>query len=323
MTDIALYDVIIVGAGPAGLAVGIEAKKEGLKYLIVERGSAVNSIRRFPINMTFFSTPELLEIGGIPFVSAEMRPTRIEGVKYYQRVIEYFDLSVGYDENVQQVIAKDKAYSVVTDNATYQASNVVFATGYFDTPNEYNVPGAHLPKVSFYYDEPYKYFMRNVAVVGGNNSAAIAALELFRGRADVSLIHRGSTLRDGIKYWIKPDIENRIKSGEIKAYFNTVVKEIRERSLLLENENVFEIPNDFLFALIGFRPDMSLLNSAGVQIDESTGEPVHDATTMETNIPGIFVAGSIAAGRNNNRIFIENGREHGKVIVKKILERRL
>jgi thioredoxin reductase (NADPH) len=212
---------------------------------------------------------------------------------------------------------------VVTDIDTYKTRNVVFATGYFDTPNEYDVPGAHLPKVSFYYDEPYKYFRRDVAVVGGNNSAAIAALELFRGRANVSLIHRGPTLRDGIKYWIKPDIENRIRAGEIKAYFSTVVKEIRERSLILENEKLFEIPNDYLFALIGFRPDMALLNSADVQIDESTGEPVYDATTMETNIPGIFVAGSIAAGRNNNRIFIENGREHGKVIVKKILERRL
>jgi thioredoxin reductase (NADPH) len=317
------YDLIVIGAGPAGLAVGIEAKKSGLDYLIIDKGSAVNSIRRFPTNMTFFSTPELLEIGGIPFVSADMRPTRIEGIKYYQRVIEFFGLNIRYDEKVEAVQTMESAFSVETIAATYRTKNIVLATGYFDTPNEYSIPGAELPKVSFYYDEPYKYFMRNVAVVGGNNSAAIAALELFRNRVNVTLIHRGQTLREGLKYWIKPDIHNRIQAGEIKAYFNTVVKEIREKSIILqnENENEIEIQNDYVFAMIGYKPDLTLLKSASVRIEELTGEPVHDQNTLETNVPGFFVAGSIAAGKNNNRIFIENGREHGKLIVKKILER--
>ncbi len=315
-----MYDVIIIGAGPAGLAVGIAAHKKKLTYLIIEKGSAVNSIRQFPTNMTFFSTPELLEIGGLPFVSAESRPTRIEAVKYYQRVIEYFDLPVQYEEKVVDIKKQVDHYIVQTDTTVYTAAHVVLATGYFDTPNEYNVPGSDLPKVSFYYDEPYRFFRRNVALVGGSNSAAIAALELYRSRANVTLIHRSEKLRDGIKYWIKPDIENRIKNGEITAYFHTVVKEIKENSLVLENNGgTFEIANDFVYVLIGFAPDLTLLRSAGVNINPENGEPVHDPATLETNVPGIFVAGSVAAGMNNNRIFIENGREHGKIIVDSIV----
>lgn len=314
-----MYDVIIIGAGPAGLAVGIAAHEKKLSYLIIEKGSAVNSIRQFPTNMTFFSTPELLEIGGLPFVSAESRPTRIEAVKYYQRVIEYFDLPIQYEEKVVDIKKQGDHYIVHTDTTVYTAAHVVLATGYFDTPNAYNVPGSDLPKVSYYYDEPYRFFRRNVALVGGSNSAAIAALELYRSRANVTLIHRGEKLRDGIKYWIKPDIENRIKNGEITAYFDTVVKEIKENSLVLENNTgTFEIANDFVYVLIGFVPDLTLLQSAGVNIKPENGEPVHDPATLETNVPGFFVAGSVAAGMNNNRIFIENGREHGKIIVDSI-----
>jgi thioredoxin reductase (NADPH) len=314
-----MYDVIIIGAGPAGLAAGIAAREKGLSYLLLEKGSAVNSIRRFPTNMTFFSTPELLEIGGLPFVSAETRPTRIEAVKYYQRVIEYFDLNIHYDEKVVDIKKQIDQFVVQTDITIYHAAVIVLATGYFDTPNTYNVPGSDLPKVFYYYDEPYRFFRRNVALVGGSNSAAIAALELYRSRANATLIHRGEKLRDGVKYWIKPDIENRIKNGEITAYFNTVVKEIKETSLVLENNTgMFEIANDFVYVLIGFAPDLTLLRSVGVKINPENGEPVHDPTTLETNIPGFFVAGSIAAGMNNNRIFIENGREHGKLIIERI-----
>ncbi len=317
-----MYDLIIIGAGPAGLAAGIAAQEKELSYIILEKGSAVNSIRRFPTNMTFFSTPELLEIGGLPFISSDIRPTRIEAIKYYQRVIEYYDVPIQYDERVIDLEKRDDLFTIYTDKSMYAAQNVVLATGYFDNPNPYNVPGAAQPKVSKYYDEPYRFFRRNVAVVGGSNSAAIAALELYRSRAHVTLIHRGEKLRDGIKYWIKPDIENRIKNGEITAYFKTVVKEIKKDSLILKNDKgEFEIPNDFVYVLIGFTPEFHLLKSAGVKIDPDNGEPVHYPDTMETNVRGLFVAGSIAAGSNNNRIFIENGREHGRLIVDRIIQK--
>ncbi len=314
-----MYDLIIVGAGPAGLAVGIAAQEKGLSYIIIEKGSAVNSIRQFPTNMTFFSTPELLEIGGLPFISSETRPTRIETIKYYQRVIEYYDLPIQYDEKVIDIERHDELFTVHSNKSMYAAQNVVIATGYFDNPNPYNVKGADLPKVSKYYDEPYRFFRKNVAVVGGSNSAVIAALELYRNRATVTLIHRGDKLRDGIKYWIKPDIDNRIKNGEIAAHFNTIVKEIKNDSLVLQQGNkTFTIPNDFVYVLIGFTPEMNLLKSVGVKINPENGEPVHYPNTLETNVRGLFVAGSIAAGSNNNRIFIENGREHGALIIDRI-----
>ncbi len=316
-----MYDLIIVGAGPAGLAVGIAAHEKELSYLIIEKGSAVNSIRRFPTNMTFFSTPELLELGNLPFISSNTRPTRIEAVKYYQRVIEHYDLMINYDEQVSDIKKQDDIFTVYSNRNKYTCRYIVLATGYFDTPNPYNIPGADLPKVLKYYDEPYRYFRRDVAVIGGSNSAAIAALELYRSRANVTLIHRSDTLREGVKYWIKPDIENRIKNGEIAAYFKTVVREIKENALVLEQDKeTFEISNDFVYVLIGFAPDFKLMNSVGVTLNPDNGEPVHNPDTMETNVNGFFVAGSIASGYNNNRIFIENGREHGGLIVDRILQ---
>jgi thioredoxin reductase (NADPH) len=318
-----MYDVVIIGAGPAGLATGIAVMKRGLSVVILEKGSAVNSIRRFPTNMTFFSTPELLEVGGLPFISSEMRPTRIEAVKYYQRVIEHYELPIRYDEEVRSLKKHDGAFTVRSAESEYRSRTVVVATGYFDNPNPFPVPGGDLSKVSKYYDEPYRFFRRNVAVIGGSNSAAIAALELYRSRANVTLIHRGDTLRDAIKYWIRPDIENRIKNGEIAAYFSTKVCEIREKTIVLQTtESRVELPNDFVFVLVGFTPDLRMLTAAGVWVNPENGEPVHDPETMETNVGGLFVAGSIAAGSNNNRIFIENGREHGEIIAGTIVQRR-
>ena len=317
-----MYDLVIVGAGPAGLAVAIAARGRGLSSIVIEKGSAVNSIRQFPVNMTFFSTPELLEIGGLPFVSSDMRPTRVDAIKYYQRVIEHFDLAIQYDEKAIDLEKQDDLFTVYTEKSMYAAKNVVIATGYFDNPNPYNVKGVDLPKVSKYYDEPYRFFRKNVAVVGGSNSAVIAALELYRSRANVTLIHRGEKLRDEIKYWIRPDIENRIKNGEIGAYFGTVIKEIRRESIVIRSpDGESELPNDFVYVLIGFTPSMHLLRSAGAKINPQNGEPVHYPETMETTVRGLFVAGSVAAGSNNNRIFIENGRMHGQIIVDRITEK--
>lgn len=309
------YDLIIVGAGPSGLACAIEAEKSGLSTLVLDKGSIVDAIRRFPDNMTFFSTSELLEIGGVPFMASGFRPTRVECVRYYQMVARFYDLPVRQGAEVSGIRRTDGAFEIAAGQESYSARHLVVATGYFDQPNRFEVPGSHLPKVRRYYDEPYAYNLRNVAVVGGKNSAVELALDLFRNGAKVTLIHRGATLSSGIKYWVLPDIENRIKSDEIRALFETRVTEIRPESVVVGGKHQEEIPNDVVFVMIGYCPDTSLLMQVGVRIDETTLAPVHDPATMETNVPGIYVAGSIAAGKFNNKIFIENGRAHGKLIV--------
>lgn len=316
------YDIIVIGAGPSGLSCAIEAKKKGFSCVVLDKGSLTDAIRRFPINMTFFSTPELLEIGNVPFVSSGFRPTRFDALRYYQGVTKFYELVVKSGEQVLSIEKKGASFDVRTNHDTYAASNVVMATGYFDNPNPYEVPGATLPKVLRYYSEPFEYVGREVAIVGGKNSAVEIALDLFRSGAKVTLIHKGSKLTEGVKYWVLPDIENRIKAGEIKALFETQVKEIREHSLILSGKRAGEIPNDFVFVMIGYRPDNSLLMNAGVQIDENSLAPFHNPGTMETNIKGLFVAGSIAAGKFNNKIFIENGRAHGKLIVDAIEKAR-
>ncbi|MBI3579980.1 MAG: YpdA family putative bacillithiol disulfide reductase [Ignavibacteriales bacterium] len=310
-----IYDILVIGAGPSGLSCAIEAKKKGFSCVVLDKGSLTDAIRRFPVNMTFFSTPELLEIGTVPFVSSGFRPTRLEALRYYQSVAKFYGLSIQSGEQVASIEKKDALFNVQTNQNRYDTSNVVIATGYFDNPNPYEVPGANLPKVLRYYSEPFEYVGREVAIVGGKNSAVEIALDLFRNGAKVTLIHRGSKLTEGVKYWILPDIENRIKAGEIKALFETQVKEIREHSLVLDGKYAREIPNDFVFVMIGYRPDNKLLVNAGVHIDENSLAPLHNPETMETNIKGLFVAGSIAAGKFNNKIFIENGRAHGKLIV--------
>jgi thioredoxin reductase (NADPH) len=292
-----------------------------LNYVVIEKGGVVNSIQQFPTAMAFFSTPELLEIGGIPFTSSSMRPTRADGLEYYIKVAEYFKLQINLFEEVISVRKAGQSFEVKTSKSSLISKNVIVATGYFDNPNLLNIPGEELPKVSHYYSEPFSSYRRNVAVVGGKNSAAIAALELYRHGAAVTLIHRKEKLSDGIKYWVLPDIENRIKEGSIAAHFLTEVKEIRTESIVLENKNRgrFSIPNDFVFALIGYHPDITFLRAMGVETNPETMAPIYDEGTMETNIRGLYIAGSIAAGKNNNKIFIENGRLHGKSIIPSLL----
>jgi thioredoxin reductase (NADPH) len=317
-----VHDILIIGAGPSGLSCAIEAKRAGLSCLVVDKGSIVDAIRRFPIDLTFFSTPELLEIGGLPFTTSGFRPTRVECVRYYQSAARFYQLPVRQGQEVVALRKVPNGFEVETNGLIYAASHVVLATGYFDHPNPYDVPGADLPKVLRYYSEPYVYAGRNVAVVGGKNSAVEIALDLFRNGSNVTLIHRGATLSDGVKYWILPDIENRIKSGEIKAFFETRVKEIRPGSILLEGRHQLEIPNDFVFVMIGYQPDTRLLEMVGVEIERRTLAPVHNPDSMETSVKGLYIAGSMAAGRFNNKIFIENGRLHGKQIVQSIVDRR-
>ncbi len=318
-----MYSLVIIGAGPSGLSAAIEAQKNGLSYLVIEKGGIVNSIQNFPAEMSFFSTPELLEIGDLPFTSAQMRPTRAEGLEYYTRVAGHYKLRCNYFETVTAVHKIETGFNIVTSRSQYQANNVLIATGYYDNPNFMNIPGEELPKVSHYYDEPYPFFQQNVLVIGAKNSAAIAALELYRHGAKVTLVHRGDQLSEKIKYWILPDIQNRIKEGSVSAHFNTHVAQINERSVILKNrDGQFEILNDFVFALTGYHPDYDFLVSCGIELDAETHAPKQNPATFETNVKGIFAAGSIIAGKNNNSIFIENGRLHGKMIIEAIISSR-
>jgi thioredoxin reductase (NADPH) len=320
-----VYDLLIIGAGPAGLACAIEAKTAKLKYAVFDKGNVVNSIYRFPTEMVFFSTPELLEIGGMPFVTSDFRPSRIEASKYYQRVVEHFGLLIHSYEEVKAVSRRSNYFQVSTSkNGLFRTRNLVFATGYFDNPRRLGVKGEELPNVFHYFYDPYPFFGSRVAVVGGKNSAVETALSLHRHGAQVRLIHRGSALSRGVKYWILPDIENRIKEGSIEAFFNSTVKEIHEDSIVVVNKRgrSHVLKNDFVFVQIGYDPDVELLRSSGVKVNNKSLVPKHNPSTMETNIKGVYIAGSIAAGKENNKIFIENGRLHGGLIVKSILSKR-
>jgi thioredoxin reductase (NADPH) len=319
-----MLDILVVGGGPAGLSCAIEAMKSGLAGSVLEKGSIVDAIRRFPANLVWFSTPELLEIGGIPFVTSTFRPTRVDAIKYYQKVISHYGIDVRQFDSVRSVEKRGNGFLVSTEKGlNYETENVVVATGYYDHPNRLDIPGEDLPYVKHYYEEPYAFFNRRVAIIGGRNSAVEAALELFRYGSRVTLIHRGSRLSDGVKYWILPDIENRIKAKEIEAFFDARVKKIwPDRVSVVQGEDSFDIEADAIFILIGFHPDPGFLEGMGVRIDQKTLSPFHDPGTMETNVPGLFVAGSVVAGMDNNKIFIENGRLHGPQIIRAILEKR-
>jgi thioredoxin reductase (NADPH) len=320
-------DLLIVGAGPSGLAVAIAADRAGLDYEVIEKGVLVNSIFHFPRAMTFFTTPDLLEIGGLPFVTPYEKPTQWEALRYYRRVADTYRLRIAFGEEVLQIGRRDDAFALRTRSAAQgeierRVRNVVFATGYHDHPNRLGVPGEDLPHVTHYYDEPHPWYRRPVVVVGGKNSAAIAALELCRAGATVTLIHRGPRLADSIKYWIKPDIENRIKDGAVRALFETRIVEIRERSVVAESQAArAEIAAEGVFLMTGYRPETRLLAEAGVRIDRTTLKAEHDPETLETNVPGLFLAGSVAAGLETSKIFIETGRFHGDAIVKALTSR--
>ncbi len=312
--------VVIVGAGPTGLSCGIELKHRGVESLILDKGCVVNSIYHYPTNMTFFTTPELLEIGGIPMTSLDDKPHRVEALKYYRRVAEYFHLEIGQYERVDRVTGGDGAFLVETtrhdtEPRAYRTRKVILATGYYDRPNLLNVPGEDLPKVRHYYHEAHPFYNHDVLVVGAKNSAAIAALELFWSGARVTLVHRGDRISDSVKYWIKPNIENRLKSGEVTGYFNTTVKEIREKQVVLVTpKGEVTIANDFVLAMTGYHPDLRFLASVGISLDPSTRKPRVSETTFESETPGIYLAGVLVAGMHTNEIFIENGRFHGAQI---------
>ena len=320
------YDVLVVGAGPTGLACGIEALRAGLKLLIIEKGCLVNSLFHYPPNMTFFTTRELLEIGDLPFVSVNIKPTRAEALEYYRRVAGYYKLPIHYEERVTRVGKENGGFVIDAElrggeRRQYRSGHVVLATGYYDLPNLMNIPGEDLPKVSHYYLETHQFFGRRVAVVGGGNSAAIAALDLYRYDAEVTLVVREPELSRHIKYWIRPDLENRIKEGSIRAMFGSRLEEIASNWILVRNTQgeTLRLQNDFVFALTGYHPDFDFLRSAGVRIDPVTCRPACDPESRESGVAGLYLAGVIIAGLDTNEIFIENGRFHGKQIVADIV----
>lgn len=322
-----IVDLAVVGAGPCGLAAGVAASRAGLSCLLLDRGCVVNSLVGYPIRMTFFSTPENLEIGDIPFICSAGKPTRDEALSYYRRVAQHFDLDVRMYEEVIGVEGSKGEFKVRSrgrggEESTHRARNVVVATGYFDMPNLLNVPGEDLPKVTHYYREAHPYFNQDCLVVGGGNSAVEAALDLWRTGARVALVHFLEDFDPGVKPWVRPDIENRVKEGSIRALFRTRVTEIGTDYVALRSQvdgGIERIANDWVFAMTGYTPDTSFLRGLGVAVDAESGVPRHDESTMETNVPGIFIAGVLAAGFDANRIFIENGKLHGEQIVAAVL----
>ena len=318
-----LYDVIIIGAGPIGLACGIEAKKAGLNYLIIEKGVLVNSLFNYPANMTFFSTSEKLEIGNVPFVSNNNKPTRSESLEYYRRIVTSFDLKINLFEKVNDVHRVNERFKIKTSKTEYESKNIIIATGFYDIPFLLNVKGEELKKVKHYYDDPHFYAFQKVLVVGAANSAIDAALETWRKGAEVAMVIRGNEISDRVKYWVKPDIENRIKENSIKAYFNSELKEIREQEVEISTPNgIITIENDWVLAMTGYQPDLNFLRSMGIQIsDDDVCKPSYDETNYETNVKGIYLAGVICGGMNTHLLFIENSREQAIKIIQHIIEK--
>jgi thioredoxin reductase (NADPH) len=315
------YDVLIIGGGPIGLACGIAAKKAGLSYVIIEKGPLASSLFNYPLFMTFFSTSERLEIGGVPFMSLNPKPNRQEALEYYRRVQQKFELNTQFFEEVKGLrkIAAHQ-YEAHTSKSNYTAANVVIATGFYGIPIHMNVPGEDLPKVTHYYKEPQYYAFQKVLVVGANNSAVDAALETYRKGAEVTMVIRQDKIGERVKYWVKPDIENRIQEGSIKAYFNSFISAIRETEADIHTpDGIVTIANDFVLAMTGYRPDFTLLEQAGISLSADEAKcPVYNADTMETNQPGVYLAGVVCGGMNTHKWFIENSREHADKIIQNI-----
>jgi thioredoxin reductase (NADPH) len=315
------HDVICIGAGPTGLACAIEAKRAGLRPLVIEKGCLCNSLYHYPVNMTFFTTPERMEIGDLPMTTTGGKPTRAEALKYYRRAAEHYAIEVAQYERVEFISGRDETFTVNsrdTSGATHQrqARKLVVATGYYDLPNLLGIAGEDLPHVSHYFVEPHPYWGREVVVIGAKNSAAETALELFRSGARVTLVHRGAELARTLKYWVRPDIENRIHAGEIRALFNTRVERIEPDAVHVRNgAGAQQIPAFAVFAMTGYHPDFSFLESLGVRLDPESRKPECDPQTLESNVPGIYLAGVLLGGKHTGEIFIENGRFHGRQIV--------
>jgi thioredoxin reductase (NADPH) len=315
-----VFDVLVVGAGPTGMACAIEAQRAGLRSVMVDKGCLCNSLFHYPSHMTFFTTPELLEIGDIPFPSVNQKPTRNEALEYYRKVAEHYQLDIRQYQNVDSITGSDGDFRVHTTDRfgrklTHHARKLVVATGYYDLPNYLGSPGEDMPKVHHYYDDPHPYYDLDILVIGGKNSAAIAALDLWRHGARVTLVHRGPAMHRHVKYWILPDIENRIKNGEIMAYFASSVERIEEDSVTLKTpEGTITFKNDYVFAMTGYHPDFDFLTSLGVQLEGDDRCPACDPQSLESNVPGVYLAGVILAGERTNEIFIENGRFHGRQI---------
>ncbi|WP_294960219.1 YpdA family putative bacillithiol disulfide reductase [uncultured Flavobacterium sp.] len=316
MTE-SIYDLVIVGGGPIGLACAIEAEKKKLKYLIIEKGAIVNSIFNYPLYMTFFSTAERLEIGGIPFNCLAPKPGRQEALEYYRNIHRYFKFNINLFEKVTDILKSQDIFKITTDKHKYESKNVIMATGFYDIPIEMNVLGEHLSKVRHYYKEAHEYAFRKVLVVGANNSSVDAALECWRKGAEVTMVIRKSEINNRVKYWVKPDIENRIAEGSIKAYFESNITEIREDEVeILTPNGKITIENDFVLALTGYKPDLNFLEKIGIQLsDDELKIPVYNPETMETNVEGLFLAGVVCGGMQTHKWFIENSRIHASMIV--------
>lgn len=321
---IELYDIVIIGGGPIGIACGLEAQKKGLSYVILEKGPIVNSLFNYPTNMQFFSSSERLEIDEIPFISKEAKPKRDEALEYYRRIVTTNKLNIHLFEKVEDVDKSDDIFEVKSRKGLYQAKNIIVATGFYDIPNLLNVPGEELPKVSHYYDNPHFYARQKVAVVGASNSAIDAALECWRKGAEVTLIIRGPEVGQRVKYWVRPDIINRIEEGSIAAFYNSSVKNIHEDSVEIIDENGTKrtIPNDFVLALTGYKPNFEFLEMLGIEISQDEKRlPKYEPETMETNVKNLYLAGVICGGMETHKWFIENSRIHAKVIVGDILKK--
>ncbi|MEP7320573.1 MAG: YpdA family putative bacillithiol disulfide reductase [Saprospiraceae bacterium] len=314
------YDLIIIGGGPIGIVCGIEAQKAKLNYLILEKGVLVNSLYHFPANMTFFSTSILLEVGDVPFISHTDKPTRSEALEYYRRITDSWKLSIHLFETVLDIKKTNSHFSIQTDKTTYTSDRTVIATGFYDIANTLNIPGENLEKVKHYYDDPHPYYRREVAVIGGGNSACDVALECWQKGGNVTMIIRDATLKETIKYWIRPNIENRIKDGVIKAYFGYTVKEIKPTSIIIQNETgSLEIQNEIVLAMTGYQPNYTFLEQAGIKFqNDEFRTPVYNEESLETNIPGLYLAGVIIGGMKTNKWFIENTRDHGTKIINHI-----